>query len=274
MTGDYSHHNSVSLPMLETLHATRYVTPFREGGSLPALVEAEDDGLYVLKFRGAGQGTKALVAELIAGEIGRVLGLPIPRLAFMHLDPALGRNEPDYEIRTLLESSAGKNLAMDFLPGAITFDPMANKIDAPLASEIVWFDALIMNVDRTARNTNMLMWHKKLYLIDHGASLFFHHQWESAANKFESPFAAIKDHVLLRYATDVKAAGQKFKPMLSQDLLQSIVAPIPDDWLNGEPFFASINNHREAYIDFLLKRIESSNIFEQEAIRARANLNG
>jgi hypothetical protein len=257
--------------MLEILHATRYVTPFREGGSLPALVEAEDDGLYVLKFRGAGQGAKALIAELLAGEIGRALGLPVPRLAFMQLDPMLGRNEPDYEIRTLLESSAGMNFAMDFLPGSITFDSMANVIDAQLASEIVWFDAFIMNVDRTVRNTNMLMWHKKLYLIDHGASLFFHHQWESAANKFESPFVAIKDHVLLRYAIDVMAAGQKFKPLLNRDLLHSIVERIPNGWLNDEPFFANTSDHRKAYLDFLLKRIASSNIFEQEAIRARAN---
>ena len=258
--------------MLETLHATRYVTPFREGGSLPALVEADDDGLYVLKFRGAGQGTKALIAELIAGEIGRALGLPVPRLAFMQLDPVLGRNEPDYEIRTLLEASAGMNFAMDFLPGSITFDAMANKIDAQLASEIAWFDAFIMNVDRTARNTNMLMWHKKLYLIDHGASLFFHHQWATAPDKFESPFVPIKDHVLLRYTNDVNKAGQKFKPILNRELLQSVVALIPDDWLGEEPFFATVSDHMEAYLNFLLKRIESSNIFEQEAIRARTNI--
>jgi dihydrofolate reductase len=258
--------------MLETLHATRYVTPLREGGSLPALVEANDDGLYVLKFRGAGQGRKALIAELIAGEIGRALGLPVPRLAFMQLNPALGRNEPDYEIRTLLESSAGLNFAMDFLPGSITFDPMANVIDAGLASEIVWFDAFIMNVDRTARNTNMLIWHKKLYLIDHGASLFFHHQWESAVNKYESPFVAIKDHVLLRFASEAMNAGQKFKQILDQDLLRSIIALIPDEWLEGDPFFKNVIDHREAYLNFLMKRLESSNTFEQEAIRAGANI--
>jgi hypothetical protein len=258
--------------MLETLHATRYVTPLREGGSLPALVEADDDGLYVLKFRGAGQGKKALIAELIAGEIGRALGLPVPRLAYMLLDPALGRNEPDYEIRTLLESSAGLNLAMDYLPGSITFDPMANTVDAELASEIVWFDAFIMNVDRTARNTNMLMWHKKLYLIDHGASLFFHHQWETAANKFESPFVAIKDHVLLRFANDIVEAGRRFKSKLNIDMLRSIVPLIPDDWLHGESYFSNANDHRSAYLDFLLKRIASSNIFEQEVVRAKANL--
>ncbi len=271
MPGDYSQRPGVSLQMLETLRATRYVTPLREGGSLPALVEADDDGLYVLKFRGAGQGRKALIAEVIAGEIGRALGLPIPRLALMKLDPALGRNEPDYEIRTLLESSAGLNLAMDYLPGSITFDPTANTVDAKLASEIVWFDAFIMNVDRTARNTNMLMWHKKLYLIDHGASLFFHHQWETAADKSGSPFLAIKDHVLLRSANDLLAAGSKLKAQLSSDLLSMVVDLIPGEWLDGEPFFATVNDHRKAYLDFLVKRVESSNIFEQEVMRVRAN---
>ncbi len=257
--------------MLETLHATRYVTPLREGGSLPALVEAEDDGLYVLKFRGAGQGTKALIAELVAGEIGRALGLPIPRLAFMQLDAALGRNEPDYEIRILLEASAGINLAMDYLPGSITFDPMANSINSTLASEIVWFDAFIMNVDRTARNTNMLMWHKELYLIDHGASLFFHHQWASAEDKFANPFAAIKDHVLLRSAKDIAIAGQKFRLILNRDLFVAIVALIPDDWLESESFFSNTSDHREAYLNFLLKRMDASTTFEQEVIRVKAN---
>jgi hypothetical protein len=270
--GVYSRHNTVIIEMLETLHATRYVTPLREGGSLPALVEADDDGLYVLKFRGAGQGRKALIAELIAGEIGRALGLPVPRLAFMRLGSELGRNEPDYEIRTLLESSAGLNLAMDYLPGSITFDTMANNIDPDLASKIVWFDAYIMNVDRTARNTNMLMWHKKLYLIDHGASLFFHHQWATTTDKFGSAFVAIKDHVLLRFANDVMKSGMKFKQILSLEVLQSIVALIPDAWLEGEPFFASHSDHREAYLDFLVKRTASSNIFEQEVMNARSKL--
>ncbi len=257
--------------MLETLQATRYVTPLREGGSLPALVEADDDGLYVLKFRGAGQGRKALIAELLAGEIGRALGLPIPRLAFMELGSVLGRNEPDYEIRTLIEASAGLNFAMDYLPGSITFDPMVNKIDPELASAIVWFDALVMNVDRTARNPNMLMWHKKLYLIDHGASLFFHHQWETAASKFESPFGAIKDHVLLPFAGDIAGAGSKFLPLLTFELLHSIIQLIPDEWLDLEPLFPNAAAHREAYVDFLVQRSASSTIFEQEAIRARAN---
>ena len=258
--------------MLETLHATRYVTPLREGGSLPALVEAEDDGLYVLKFRGAGQGRKALIAELLAGELGRAMGLPVPRLAFMELASELGRNEPDYEIRSLLEASKGLNLAMDYLPGSITFDPLANTIDPEFAASIVWFDALVMNVDRTARNTNMLVWHKKTYLIDHGASLFFHHQWASAAEKFKSPFAAIKDHVLLRFASNIGEAGAKLKALLNEDIIRSIVSFIPDEWLEGEPHFANHTEHREAYFDFFLQRLASSNIFETEILNAKQGL--
>src|SRR5205823_5144030 len=164
--------------MLRTLTATRYVTPLREGGSLPAIVEADDDGLYVVKFRGAGQGPRALIAELVAGEIGRALGLPIPEIVFVDLDPALGRNEPDFEIKALLDASAGLNLGLDFLPGSIAYDPAAPpRPDAALASRVVWFDAYVTNVDRTPRNTNMLLWHKRLFLIDHGAALYFHHAW-------------------------------------------------------------------------------------------------
>ena len=262
--------------MLETLHATRYVTPLREGGSLPALVEAEDDGLYVLKFSGAGQGKKALIAELVGGEIGRMLGLPVPRLAFMQLDPILGRNEPDYEIRALINASAGLNLAMDYLPGSITFDPAANKVDPGLASAIVWFDAFITNIDRTARNTNMLVWHKKLYLIDHGAAMFFHHNWATAAEKYASPFADVKNHVLLRFAEDIsgeKIPGSRetLQKMLSEDVIRNIVALIPDEWLE-EPSFASKEQHREAYVHYLMQRLTSSHIFEEEAKNARAKL--
>jgi hypothetical protein len=258
--------------MLETLSATRYVTPLREGGSLPALVEANDDGLYVLKFRGAGQGRKALIAELIAGEIGHVLGLPIPRLALMQLDPMLGRNEPDYEIRTLLEASAGLNFAMDYLPGCISFDPVANGVDSTLASAIVWFDAYITNVDRTARNTNMLIWHKKLYLIDHGASLFFHHDWATHGEKYKSPFATIKSHVLLPFAAGIAQAGATLKPLLTPEIIRSIVALIPGEWLEGEAIFTAQDEYREAYVMYLLGRLEVSEIFEREAIDARANL--
>jgi hypothetical protein len=240
-------------------------------------VEADDDGLYVLKFRGAGQGVKALIAELIAGEIGRALQLPVPRLAFMQLDPALGRNEPDYEIRTLIQASEGLNLAMDYLPGSTAFDPVANTVSPSMASAVVWFDAFITNIDRTARNTNMLMWHKKLYLIDHGAAMFFHHNWATAQDKFASPFAQIKDHVLLGYAEDI--AGESIPnsrktilKMLSPEVIRNIVNTVPDEWLASEPTFASGAEHREAYVTYFIKRLEAANIFEQEAIRARTSI--
>lgn len=184
--------------MLRTVEATRYVTPLREGGSLPALVEADDLGLYVLKFTGAGQGPLALVAEIVAGGIGRALGLKVPELVLIEVDAALGRNEPDAEIRALLQASLGWNLGMDFLPGAVMFDPAAG--DAPtseLASMAVWFDAFVTNVDRTARNPNLLCWHKSLYFIDHGAALYFHHDWKDPAARAQTRFPAIRDHVLL-----------------------------------------------------------------------------
>src|ERR1700681_1213687 len=163
--------------MLRTQTVTRYVTPLKEGGSLPAIVEADDDGMYVLKFRGAGQGPKALIAELVAGELARAAGLPVPEIVFAHLDPDLARTEPDPEIQQLIKASAGLNLALDYLPGSVTFDPVVEKTDAALASSIVWFDAFVTNIDRTARNTNMLLWHRRLWLIDHGAALYFHHAW-------------------------------------------------------------------------------------------------
>src|SRR2546425_11778148 len=188
--------------MLRMLTITRYVTPLREGGSLPAIVEADDDGLYVLKFRGAGQGTKSLIAELVAGELGRALGLQVPEIVFMELDPALGRNEPDYEIRSLIKASAGLNLAFDYLPGSIAYDPAVFPVDAALAARIVWFDALVTNVDRTARNTNLLVWHRSLYLIDHGAALFFHHDWPAALARSRAPFPQVRDHVPLARARD------------------------------------------------------------------------
>lgn len=261
--------------MLETLNATRYIAPLREGGSLPALVEADDDGIYVLKFRGAGQGTKALIAELIGGEIGRALGLPVPRLAFMQLDAALGRNEPDYEIRSLIQSSAGLNLAMDYLPGSIAYDPSANKMDAGMASAVVWFDAFVTNIDRTARNTNMLMWHKQLYLIDQGAALYFHHNWATAAEKFASPFPQIKDHVLLCYADDIAGdkipgAMERMREQLNHNVLKKIVSLVPDDWLTTEPSFTTAQEQREAYLDYLERRLDASDTFVEEAIRARA----
>ncbi|MDE3228792.1 MAG: aminotransferase class I and II [Chloroflexota bacterium] len=259
--------------MMRTALATRYVAPLREGGSLPGLVEADDDGLYVLKFRGAGQGPRALIAELVAGEIGRALGLPVPELVFMELDPALGRNEPDYEIRSLILGSAGLNLAMDFLPGALPYSVASPfPIDADLASRIVWFDAYVTNIDRTPRNTNMLVWHHRLWLIDHGAALYFHHTWDGYQERARAPFAQIAQHALLPLATRLPEVDAPLRALLTRETLASIVALIPDAWLGDEPRFASAEEQRAAYLDYLLARRDASAAFVEEAEHARAQL--
>ena len=205
----------------------------REGGSLPAIVEADDDGMYVLKFRGAGQGPKALIAELVAGEIARAAGLPVPEIVFVELDPELARTEPDPEIQALIRASAGLNLALDYLPGAVTFDPVAEKPDADLASAVVWFDAYVTNVDRTPRNTNMLIWHRRLWLIDHGAALYFHHTWTNYLERSRAPFPMIKDHVLLQFASALREVDAKMTGRVTPDIIDSIVKLIPDAWLVG-----------------------------------------
>ncbi len=259
--------------MLRTIIATRYVVPFREGGSLPALVEANDDGLYVLKFRGAGQGPKALIAELVAGEIGRVLGLSVPEIVFIELDPVLGRSEPDFEIQELVKASGGLNIALDFLPGAFAFDALDTRtFDSDLASAIVWFDSFITNVDRTARNTNMLWWHQQLMLIDHGASLYFHHVDASYMERSRSPFTTIKSHVMLPIASALPEADQRLKVLLTPAILQNIVNLIPDSWLDGDATFQTTALHRQAYLDYLLDRLAHSDIFVEEALRARDQL--
>ena len=252
-----------------TVDVTRYVAPLREGGSLPALVEADDDFLYVLKFRGAGQGTKALIAELIAGELARTLGLRVPEIVFVNLDPAFGRTEPDEEIQDLLKASAGLNLALHYLSGAITFDPLVTTVDARLASQIVWLDCFITNVDRTARNTNMLMWHKELWLIDHGAALYFHHSdqpWEEQAKR---PFAPVKDHVLLPQATEIQTVDADFRAKLTTERIQEIVALIPDDWLMTDETDLSATGQRAVYIQFLTTRLAESERFVNAANDAR-----
>ena len=257
--------------MLRTVIATRYVTPLREGGSLPAIVEADDDGLYVLKFRGAGQGPKVLVAELICGELGRALDLPVPELVFVDLDPALGRNEPDFEIQNLVAASGGLNLALDFLPGSLGLDPLSvTSVDPVLASAIVWFDAFITNVDRTPRNTNMLWWHRKLWLIDHGAALYVHHTWTDFLARARSPFTAIRDHVLLPVASRIQAADDELAHRVTAALLEPIVGSVPDVWLEGEPAFPDLATHRAAYLEYLLTRISAPRAFVEEAIHARA----
>jgi hypothetical protein len=253
--------------------ATRYVTPLREGGSLPAIVEADDAGLYVLKFRGAGQGPKALIAELLAGELARAMGLRVPELVFALLEPELGRAEPDSEIRALLKASAGLNLGVDYLPGSITFDPVAGPTPGPAeASEVVCFDAYVMNVDRTPRNPNLLVWHRALWLIDHGAALYFHHAWEGSRASSASAFAPIKDHVLLPWASALREAEATLRRRLTPEVLERTVELIPDAWLGTEPGFLSRQEHRDAYRAWLLARLKASQAFIEEAEHARAQL--
>jgi hypothetical protein len=253
---------------LRHVNVTRYSAPLREGGSLPALVEADDQFMYVLKFRGAGQGKKALISELIGGEIARMLGFNVPELVFADLDVAFGRIEGDEEIQDLLKASVGLNLGLHYLSGAVTYDPLVTKVDFQLASDIVWMDSLILNVDRTVRNTNMLWWHKELWLIDHGAALYFHHTWQDWQNS-ERSFPKIKDHVMLPLATKLKEADLKNKSMLTEVGIQSIVNLIPDEWLTEEPAFDSIAQHRQAYVTFLTTRLAHSDFFVNEAIHAR-----
>jgi hypothetical protein len=255
---------------LRTVNVIRYVTPLREGGSLPAIVEADDQFLYALKFRGAGQGKKALIAELIGGEIARALGLRVPEIVFANLDSAFGRIEGDEEIQDLLKASTGLNLGLHYLSGSITFDPLATKIDPLLASQIVWLDSLLMNLDRTSRNTNMLWWHKELWLIDHGASLYFHHAWENAEGI--KPFPLVKNHVLLPRALELENVDEDYSHVLTPEIIDAIVSVVPDEWLNGEPSFNTIAAHRKAYADFLKARVKHSALFVKEANDARKSL--
>jgi hypothetical protein len=254
---------------LRTVTASRYVTPLREGGSLPAIVEADDDGLYVLKFRGAGQGPKALIAELIGGEIARLAGLPVPEIVFVELPVELARTEPDPEIQSLIRASGGLNLALDYLPGSITFDPLVYQPDAHLASAVVWFDAFVCNVDRTPRNVNMLMWHRRLWLIDHGAALYFHHAWNRHDQHAAIPFSLIKDHVLLPYASALPETDSQMRSRLAGAGFADIVQAIPDAWLADDPGFAGKDDQRRAYLTYFNSRLQASDIFVQEAIRAR-----
>ena len=250
--------------------------PFREGGSLPALVEAEDEGLYVVKLRGAGQGPRVLIAEWIAGELARAVGLRVPELVGITIDPALGRAEPDSEIRELLKASVGLNLALDYLPGAVTFDLIAEPTPDPdEASRIVLFDALVLNVDRTPKNPNLLCWHDALWLIDHGASLFFHHSWapENRLASVQSPFAPIRQHVLLRFAERLDAAAQTLAAAFTDARIAEVVGQLPDDWLvSSDGGFDSPTAHREAYAAWLRARVAAMPVFLEEAKRDRAQL--
>ncbi len=257
-------------PSIRTVDIIRYVTPLREGGSLPAIVEADDGFLYVLKFRGAGQGIKALIAELIGSEIARVLGLRVPEVVLANVDPAFGRTEPDEEIQDLLKASAGLNLALHYLSGAITFDPTVSQIDATLASQIVWLDSLITNVDRTARNTNMLMWHKELWLIDQGAALYFHHAPDNWEEQSRRTFVQVKDHVLLPYASDLETVNQSFVAILTPERIRTILLLVPDEWLKVA--FGSADTGRSVYEQYLLNRLSVADMFVKEAQHARKAL--
>lgn len=256
--------------MLRTVLATRYSTPLREGGSVPAVMEADDDGLYVVKFRGAGQGPKALVAEVIAGGIGRELGLLVPDIVLVDFDPVLAAAEPDVEIKELLERSGGVNAGLDFLPGALEYVPTAGaRVDPDRAAEIVWFDALVTNVDRTARNPNLLVWHGRLWLIDHGASLYIQHTWRDPARHARGRFHQVKEHVLLPVAGSVADADRRLASRVGREMLESIVADVPDDWLAPEPGLPDAAAHRAAYVDYLLARVAGPRPWVEEAEDAR-----
>lgn len=250
------------------MDVTRYVTPLREGGSLPAIVEADDGFLYVLKFRGAGQGVKALIAELLGGEIARALGFRVPEIVFANVDPAFGRTEPDEEIQDLLKFSEGLNLALHYLSGAITFDPAVTRVDSLTASQIVWLDCFLTNVDRTARNTNMLMWHKELWLIDHGASLYFHHSWGNWEEQAVRPFVQVKDHVLLPWAGELQKVDEVFRSILTAERIHAITEFIPGNWLISESL-PDVEANRSVYENFLLTRLSNSSIFVKQAQHAR-----
>ena len=257
---------------LRTVQVMRYVTPLREGGSLPAIAEADDGYLYVLKFRGAGQGAKALIADLIGAELARAAGLKVPELVFAQLDEAFGRTEADEEIQDLLRASEGLNLGLHFLSGAITYDPAVSSVEPAMASAIVWLDALLTNVDRTARNTNMLTWNKELWLIDHGASLYFHHSWDNWDEQSLRPFVQIKDHVLLPQASELQKAGETLRKILTPEKINGIVALVPDSWLMNGDSNETAEAKRTVYNNFLINRIKHSEIFVNQAMHARESL--
>ena len=283
---------SKGIPELRQVAVTRYVTPLREGGSLPAIAEADDGFLYVLKFRGAGQGVKALVAEIIGGEMARLLGLRVPEMVFASLDAAFGRSEPDEEIQDLLKASVGLNLGLHYLQGSITYDPVVHApmpagrsevaaarqgpvmevVDELLASKVVWLDCLLTNVDRTARNTNMLVWNKELWLIDHGAALYFHHSWEAWDEKAGRSFVQVKDHVLLPRASRLEEVDAAFSAVLTPAVLRAIVGLVPDEWLDDPSWVSqglSPATIREVYAEFLIRRVAHSAVFVKYAVDAR-----
>lgn len=259
-----------SPPQIRTVNVERYILPLREGGSMPGLVEGDDGFKYVVKFHGAGQGPKVLIAELVCGELARALGFKVPEIVFMMLDSSFGRIEQDEEIQDQLKASTGLNLGLSYLSGSITFDPNVSMLNAETASRLVWLDSLITNPDRSVRNPNMLTWYKELWLIDHGASLFFHYNWSaSPALLAGNPFSLIRNHILLDQATEADAADIFCKERLTREVVKGIVSIIPDDWLLADSPFANTNDHREAYLEYLLSRIGQSVNFVNEVKHAR-----
>lgn len=256
--------------MIDRLAALQYVVPLREGGSLPAIIDTDRPGMYVVKFLGAGQGPKALIAEQIAADLGLRLGFPVPKPAVVLLDEGFGMSEPDPEIQDILRGSTGPNFGLEYLPGALAFDPAADhEIDPDLAAAVVWFDAFITNVDRTPRNTNLLLWHGGIWMIDHGASLYFHHQWRDWESRIQSPFPRIQDHVLLGVAGDLAAADARLQSVLSDEAIRQVIDDLPDEWLTGEEEFGNLSEHREAYVRYLQERLNGPRSWLQEAIDAQ-----
>lgn len=260
------------LPEIRTVNVTRYLTPLREGGSLPAITEADDEFLYVLKFRGAGQGVKSLIAELLGGELARSIGLKVPEIVFAKLDEAFGRTEPDEEIQDLLKASVGLNLGLHYLSRSATFDPVVTNAEAYLASKILWLDSFIKNVDRTSRNTNMLLWQKEIWLIDHGAAFYFHHSWDEWEQQAQRGFPMIKDHVLLPRASMLEAVDLEMHQLLNETKIRAIINLIPDEWLLIDTPFATSEDNREAYSKYLIERFNHSHQFVKEAQHARQAL--
>lgn len=254
---------------IRTVNTTQYLQPLREGGSLPAIVRADDDFLYVIKFRGAGQGKKALIAELLGGELARAIGLKVPELVFINLDESFGRTEPDQEIQDLLQFSIGLNLGLHFLSGAITYDPLVSETDALSASKVVLLDSMITNIDRTAKNTNLLIWNRELWLIDHGASLYFHHNWKNWEAHLSRTFPNIRDHVLLSRATELSTAASEIKETISPGLIEEIVQLIPEDWLEEADSPLSPVEKRTAYSTFLINKVAKIDTLAKEAADAR-----
>ena len=254
---------------IRTVEVIQYLQPLREGGSLPAIVRADDDFLYVLKFRGAGQGKMALIAEFIGGEMARAIGLKVPKLVFMNLDESFSHSQADEEIQDLLKFSVGLNLGLQFLSSAITYDPLVNKIDALIASKVILLDSIIINIDRTDKNTNLLHWNNELWIIDNGASFYFHHNWQTWRNHLNRTFPLIKDHVLLKQSEKLEEAAKEIKALLPQEKIADIVSSIPEDWLMSESITMSPDEMRNAYIEFITTKLTHIDLLVKEIADAR-----